>query len=232
MSTLSRADTDLLHGSGLNLVRIVIASYFMAAALGLIEGTNAGPLLTPWLGQEQGTNIGGAFTFLAAYFLLCGIAPKVSAVLLVSTVLSANVAGLTGGVDAALGQLDHFWRDMAMTCSLILIWMMPDSRTARRRRSIIRKKPKLRRIQVQQRVVPRRVRPTVVRSNGVRKARLVAIEKAPAGLSDVTVGARVAPRSAGRKVPREFGLHFLDTDFDDEAEILNIFAEEPAERAA
>lgn len=227
MTTTSRATADVLHGSGLNLVRIVIASYFMAAALGLIDGTSAGPLLTPYLGEEMGGNIGGAFTFLAAYLLLCGVATKVSAVLLVTTVLSANVAGLLGGVEMAINQLDYFWRDMAMTCSLLLTWMCPERNVSRRRR-LIRRKPKLRRIEVQERVVPRRVRPTVARSGGVRRARLVAIDKAPEGGADVTVTTRTAPR----KKPKEFGLHFLDTDLEEEADILNIFADLAAERAA
>ncbi len=171
------AERSKLTATVHTLLRTAIASFFLAVSLGLLPGTHGGAILAPLIGEAAGRSLGGGLTFIAAYMLMCGIAPRQAAVLLAALV---GLAGLIASRQAGLAMGDLYWRDAALALTLLLSTLALDRRAAFRAR-LIRRKPRVRRIEVRQRVVPRRVmlpaagvsaRPTL------RRARLLAVPAA------------------------------------------------------
>lgn len=140
-----------LNQSGQNLVRIVIASYFLAVSLGLIPGTVAWPLTAPFLPEPYADLAGKAVIFTTAYLVLVGAWLRVSALLLATVLFWSSYIQNIGS-----NNLEGFWRDLALIGALILTYTQTLPR-ATSRRSALHWKPRARRIAPAQTVAPRRV---------------------------------------------------------------------------
>ena len=140
-----------LNQSGQNLVRIVIASYFLAVSLGLIPGTVAWPLTAPFLPEPYADLAGKAVIFTTAYLVLVGAWLRVSALLLATVLFWSSYIQNIGS-----DNLEGFWRDLALIGALILTYTQTLPR-ANSRRSALHWKPRARRIAPAQTVAPRRV---------------------------------------------------------------------------
>jgi uncharacterized membrane protein YphA (DoxX/SURF4 family) len=140
-----------LGQSGQNLVRIVIASYFLAVSLGLIPGTVAWPLTATFLPEPWADVAGKAVIFTTAYLVLVGAWLRVSALLLATVLFWSSYIENAGG-----GNLEAFWRDLALIGALILTYTQTLPRAAARR-SALRWTPRARRLTPAQTIVPRRV---------------------------------------------------------------------------
>lgn len=147
--------TTQLNQSGQNLVRIVIASYFLAVSLGLIPGTVAWPLAAPFLPEPYADLAGKAVIFTTAYLVLVGVWLRVSALLL-ATVLFWSSYIQNIGQNIGPDNLEGFWRDLALIGALILTYTQTLPR-ASSRRSALHWKPRARRIAPAQTIAPRRV---------------------------------------------------------------------------
>jgi len=145
-----------LSQSGQNLVRIVIASYFLAVSLGLIPGTVAWPLTAPFLPEPYAAVAGKMVIFMTAYLVLVGAWLRVSALLLATVLFWSSYIE-----NASSGDLEAFWRDLALIGALILTYTQTLPRAAARR-AALRWAPRARRLVPAQPVAPRRVI-TVVR---------------------------------------------------------------------
>jgi uncharacterized membrane protein YphA (DoxX/SURF4 family) len=143
--------SDTLSQSGQNLVRIVIASYFLAVSLGLIPGTVAWPLTAPFLPEPYALITGKMVIFLTAYLVLVGAWLRFSALLLATILFWSSFLGNTG-----YEALEGFWRDLALIGALILTYTQTLPRAARRRAALQWKKS-ARKLSPQQPVAPRRV---------------------------------------------------------------------------
>lgn len=169
MSAAERTSRSLNQGglgqSGQNLVRIVIASYFVAVSLGLIPGTAAWPLTATFLPEPYADLAGKVVIFTTAYLVLVGAWLRVSALLLATVLFWSSYIENAGS-----GNLEAFWRDLALIGALILTYTQTLPRAAARR-SALRWTPRARRLTPAQTIVPRRVvsvvRPT---RTGVRPA--------------------------------------------------------------
>lgn len=140
-----------LNQSGQNLVRIVIASYFLAVSLGLIPGTVAWPLTAPFLPEPYADLAGKAVIFTTAYLVLVGAWLRVSALLLATVLFWSSYIQNIGS-----DNLEGFWRDLALIGALILTYTQTLPR-ANSRRSALHWKPRARRIAPTPTVAPRRV---------------------------------------------------------------------------
>lgn len=140
-----------LGQSGQNLVRIVIASYFLAVALGLIPGTVAWPLTATFLPEPWADVAGKAVIFTTAYLVLVGAWLRVSALLLATVLFWSSYIENAGS-----GNLEAFWRDLALIGALILTYTQTLPRAAARR-SALRWTPRARRVTPAPTIVPRRV---------------------------------------------------------------------------
>ncbi len=140
-----------LGQNGQNLVRVVIASYFIAISLGLIPGTTALPLTEPFLPQPYADAASKAIVFASAYLVLLGVWLRLSALILATVLFWSSYLENIGA-----GNLEGFWRDLALIGALILTYTQTMPR-AESRRAAIRFKRRARRITPASPVVPRRL---------------------------------------------------------------------------
>ena len=146
----TRTRPETLDQTGQNLVRILIASYFLAVAIGLIPGTGITALSAQILPADQAAIAGNGVLFALAYLVLIGAWLRISALLLATLVFwSSYVAHM--GVN-----LEAYWRDMALVGALILTYTQTQPR-AERRRSALRWTPGARRVDATTPIRPRRV---------------------------------------------------------------------------
>ncbi len=127
-----RTVPSTLGRTGQTLVRIVIASYFIAAGVGFIEGVSLAPLFTQALPQSlQGLAdaLGMATTLILAGLILSGHWLRPAALLLaIALFWSSYMEMIALGVDDRLG---GFWRDLALVAALMLTYTEPQDRRLR-----------------------------------------------------------------------------------------------------
>ncbi len=188
MSAAERSHNHL-NQSGQNLVRVVIASYFLAVALGLIPGTTAGSLTAAFLPEPHAGAAGQLVIFAAGYLVLVGVWLRASALFLATVLFWSSYIA-----NAGTGDLEAFWRDLALIGALILTYTQTLPRAAMRR-SALRWSPSARRLVPAHPVVPRRVvtivrparsleRPVPPAARKPQPVRLVAVRPAEAQTSD------------------------------------------------
>lgn len=104
-------------------VRMLIASYFMASALGSIPGADTGALLAPVLAEPFGRVVAGSIVFTLAAMVLVGKHTRMAALLLgLMTFYASYLQMVQIGIDHVLGA---FWRDMALVAALMLTYGGP-----------------------------------------------------------------------------------------------------------
>lgn len=169
MSAAEISSHNLSQG-GQNLVRVLIASYFLAVPLGLIAGTGAGPLAAALLPAPYAEPAGRVIVFVTAYLVLAGIWLRAAALLLATLVFWSSYIG-----NAQSGDFAAFWRDLALIGGLILTYTQTLPR-AGRRRAMLRWTPTARRVAPAPPVTPRRVVTLVRPSRSSARPALPAVE--------------------------------------------------------
>lgn len=121
----------VLGARGQNLLRILIASYFLAGALGFIPGSDLTPL-TRWLLPETLSGpVAATLVFVLAYLVMIGVWLRGAAlVLAILTFWASYLRMIELGLASELG---GFWRDLALIASLILTYAEPDAEALKRR---------------------------------------------------------------------------------------------------
>ncbi|NDR56077.1 hypothetical protein [Aliiruegeria sabulilitoris] len=145
-------DRLVLGATAQNLLRILIASYFLAGAVGLIPGTDLTALTDRFLPTDIASPFAGALVFSLAYLVMIGVWLRGAALTLgILTFWASYLRMMDLGLESELG---IFWRDLALIASLMLTYAEPD-RTAARNRGIVRWNR--RRVVHPRRISPRRV---------------------------------------------------------------------------
>ena len=107
-----------LDQTGLNLIRIVIGSYFMAIALGLITGIDPATLFIGLMPEQTARFSGVGLLFLISLCFMAGIKLRLAALMLVLFVLFSSF------VENVLRQvtpdISSFWRDLTLACAVML----------------------------------------------------------------------------------------------------------------
>lgn len=206
-----------LGQTGQNLVRIVIASYFLGVSIGLIPGTTAEPLTSTFLPAPYAEWAGKTIIFATAYLVLIGTFLRLSALFL------AVVLFWSSYIANGLTHVEAFWRDLALIGALILTYTQTLPR-AERRRGLVRRKATVRRVDPTQPILPRRVRAL---SHEARRPVLTQPEPMAAAIP--LPAPKKAVHAEAAPMPQKARLRLVDTEADPEEE--NIFRDDPALRA-
>ncbi len=157
---------ERLNQNGQNLIRILISSYFIALALGLIEGTDGSVLMAVFLPPGLAETAGSLLIFTLAYLVLMGIWMRPAALLL-GLVLFWSSYIINFGPQGPL-EVGDFWRDLALVGALMMTYN--GSPRTQRHSAILRRTPRVRRIKPGDPVLPRRV--SASRPEAVARGRL------------------------------------------------------------
>lgn len=138
-------DRITLNATAQNLLRIVIASYFLAVALNLIPGTSLTILAAQVLPLHVAEPLSAMMVFALAFMVMIGLFMRPAALVLgLMTFFASYLRTIELGVADELGT---FWRDLVLIAALMLTYAENAPRDHRMRKAI------------QHKVLPRRVTP-------------------------------------------------------------------------
>ncbi|PRY26667.1 hypothetical protein CLV78_101768 [Aliiruegeria haliotis] len=121
----------VLSAAAQNLLRILIASYFLAGAIGVIPGSDLTPLTERIFSETLAGPVSASIVFVLAYMVMIGMWLRGAALLLgILTFWSSYLKMIDLGM---ADQLGHFWRDLALIASLILTYAETDPRNHHKR---------------------------------------------------------------------------------------------------
>jgi len=128
-------------------VRILIASYFLATATGLIFEPATRSLLGGVLAAEHANLAATVYLFVTAFAIMVGKAVRPAALLLAVYIFWSGF--LHYDFDRSVAGLSHFWRDMALLGAILLVAVTEPGGSARFQ---LRRRP----------VAPRRIAPVLI----------------------------------------------------------------------
>ncbi|MEE9428405.1 MAG: hypothetical protein V3V25_09695 [Paracoccaceae bacterium] len=105
--------------SGHNLIRVLIASYFIAVSIDLIAGTSGIALAALVLPPAAAELVGSSVLFIFGSLVLTGIWLRPAAMLLGITILLSSFVQYFGPAAVPLADL---WRDLTLTGALLLTY--------------------------------------------------------------------------------------------------------------
>lgn len=141
--THGTADRVTFSFAAQTVLRVLVASYFMAVALQLIPGTDLSLLFSGFMPDIFSDAISAGLVFVFSFMIMVGTATRVAALMLSLMMFFASyVTMVQMGIVEELG---GFWRDIALIAALLLTYNERDLGSPRRRRVL------------QRRIVPRRV---------------------------------------------------------------------------
>lgn len=133
-------DRAVLGSTAQNMLRVLIASYFLAGAIGLIPGTDLTSLTDRLLPTVLSAPVAGLTVFILAYLVMVGIWLRGAALLLGILTFWASYLHMIGlGLESELGV---FWRDLALIASLMLTYAEPDAEAIENRNLLRRIQPR------------------------------------------------------------------------------------------
>ena len=141
-----------MTASGLSMLRCVVASYFIALSLGLIESTDVTALPALVMAQNQANFLANTVVFILAYFVLMGVWLRPAALLLGGLFLASS--GFAAISEASAAATSNFWRDLALIAGLLMTFL--NGRTTRYQRPVRKSRP-ARRVRPGDPVQPRNV---------------------------------------------------------------------------
>ena len=108
---------DVLNNANLasHITRILILSYFVALALGLIQGAEIVRLTKPFLPMPEAQYTIGVLVLLLAFMVLVGMFRRPAALILSLVLFFASYMTMF-----ATGDLTGFWRDLALIGGLLM----------------------------------------------------------------------------------------------------------------
>ena len=107
-----------LDHTGLNLIRIVSGSYFMAISLNLIEGFDPSALFSPLADDRTARLAGMGVLFTLSVVFMSGVALRIAALALALFILCSSFAQNVLGPEPL--PMSSFWRDLALVCAVLM----------------------------------------------------------------------------------------------------------------
>ena len=111
--------------SGNFAIRLLIVSYFMALALGLITGTDLAVLADPFMPPVAANVVSGLGVFALSAMILFGFHRRLAALLLAIILFWCSY--LASISPAGLEDIGSFWRDLALIGALLLTYADAES---------------------------------------------------------------------------------------------------------
>ena len=157
---MARKDERWLNQTGLNLIRIVIGSYFMAVSLDLVIGIDQTALFVPFMPFQVADLVGSTLLFVVSIAFMLGIRLRPTALVLALFVFCSSL--MQNFLIAEFEDISAFWRDVTMVCAIILNYSNMNRREIRSA-DLIRRRRRVARIRKitmpGAEVTPRRVAP-------------------------------------------------------------------------
>ncbi|MFU8778278.1 MAG: hypothetical protein ACNA7M_11485 [Roseovarius sp.] len=173
MSKLPRPGMDQ---TGLNLIRIVIGSYFLAVSLDLVSGFDAATLFAPLVPPAAADLIGATLLFCLSAALMAGLHLRLAALSLALLIFCSSL--LQNLIVVTPESLSAFWRDLTLAASVLLTYLTLGP-GALRRASVLAHRARLRRAMAQRAINPRRIQPQTARKRPVQQEIRTALATAP-----------------------------------------------------
>lgn len=126
----------IIDMAGLSMIRIVIASYFTAVSLEIIDGVNPAALFLPFLPALPADLAGSALLLFLSLLLMTAICLRMAALSLALFVLSSSL--MQNFIAYEVGNLTFFWRDLALISAVILSYASLDRVELRRASTLAR----------------------------------------------------------------------------------------------
>lgn len=189
------AERITLNATAQNLLRIVIASYFLAVGLNLIPGTNLNILAQQVLPTHVAEPLSAMIVFALAFLVMIGLYMRPAALVLgLMTLFASYLQMIELGVADELGT---FWRDLVLIAALMLTYAENAPRDYRMRSAIRRK------------VTPRRVAP-VEHPHRARPVAPAAPRQVPAAVTEHPIASFVSRRKSAANLPDAVDNIFAD----------------------
>lgn len=152
-----RKDERWLNQSGLNLIRIVIGSYFVAVSLDLVSGVNQKALFLPFFPTNVADLIGSTILCVASFTFMLGLSLRQTALALALFVFCSSL--IHNFLLLEFEDISAFWRDVALVCAIILNYSNMNRHELRRADLMRRRRvARVRKIRLPgEEVTPRRV---------------------------------------------------------------------------
>lgn len=163
MNTPPRPSMDQ---TGLNLIRIVIGSYFLALSLDLVTGVDAATLFAALLPPAAADLVGATLLFCLSAALMAGLQLRLTALSLALLVFCSSL--LQNLLIVTPESLSDFWRDLTLATAVLLTYLTLGP-GALRRASVLAHRARLRRAMAQRAVNPRRITPPPAQKRPVQK---------------------------------------------------------------
>lgn len=115
---MERRTQRWIDHTGLNLIRIVIGSYFMALSLGLIEGFDHRAIFLSMSDPHMADLLGTVLLFSCTVAFMAGVELRLSSLMLAMFVLCSSV--VENLLHFHPDDISNFWRDLALTGGVLL----------------------------------------------------------------------------------------------------------------
>lgn len=142
--------------TGLNLIRIVIGSYFMALSLDLIEGSDPRVIFLPFLDPAAADLVTTVFLFSVTVAFMCGLFLRLTSLMLATFTLASSY--VTNFMMPETAQIAEFWRDLTLVCAILLCYSCLKRNELRKAALVWRQRS--RKPESKDTVVPRRISAT------------------------------------------------------------------------
>lgn len=157
---MERSNRRMPHHTGLNLIRLIIGSYFMAVSLGLIHGVDHRAMFAPIVGLQTGDLIGTTALFAISAAFMSGLFLRTTSLMLALFVLASSL--VENFMPFQPQNISPFWRDLTLMCGVLLSHysLRP---TDVQRASLVGRRYISRVVKTSEQVTPRRVSPSDAR---------------------------------------------------------------------
>ena len=122
--------TRWLDQTGLNIIRVIFASYFVAVSLDLVHGFDKQALFLSIFDPATADLIGSTLLFSLALLFMIGLHLRMTALTLALFVMTSSAVSAVHHFDFAT--LNIFWRDLAFTAAILLSYSTMSDRQLRR----------------------------------------------------------------------------------------------------
>ncbi|MCW9042789.1 MAG: hypothetical protein OQK05_05540 [Pseudopelagicola sp.] len=120
-------------------MRILVASYLMAASVGIAPGPDLVPILEQFMPRTSATVLGTAVLFLLAYAMMAGMWLRITILLL--AIILVGTSYMENFILAATPDLGTMWQEVVVLCALMQNLIHLTNRQLRKSAIVRRKKP-------------------------------------------------------------------------------------------
>ncbi|MEO1137924.1 MAG: hypothetical protein AAFW87_00575 [Pseudomonadota bacterium] len=143
-----------INYTGLNLLRLVIGSYFLASAFGVIEGVSASVLFQSFVDLSTAQSLGTLLLVSITAGFMMGLYLRITSLMLALVVLTSSLT--QNFFIPNVVNIDAFWRDLVLFCAVLLSYSCLKPTEVRRAALVWRRRtPRI--VDANQVVVPRRI---------------------------------------------------------------------------